>query len=64
MKKNAVRAPIPQDERLAIALRFLARGESQTSLNWFWANLDMKKVTYFCIKILITLSHVRKVTSF
>ena len=24
MEKNAVRAPIPSDERLAIALRFLA----------------------------------------
>ena len=28
MKKNAVRAPIPPDERLTIALRFLASGES------------------------------------
>ena len=32
MKKNAVRAPIPPDERLAIAQRFLASGENQTSL--------------------------------
>ena len=30
MKKNAVRVPIPPDERLAIALRVLASGESQT----------------------------------
>ena len=34
MKKNAVRAAIPSDERLAIALRFLASGESQTSLSY------------------------------
>ena len=33
MKKNVVRAPVPPDERLAIA-RFLASGESQTSLNY------------------------------
>ena len=32
IKKNARRAPIPTDERLAIALRFLASGENQTSL--------------------------------
>ena len=32
MKKNAVRAPIPPDERLAIAQRFLASGENQTLL--------------------------------
>ena len=31
-KKNAVRAPIPPDERFAIAQRFLASGENQTSL--------------------------------
>ena len=36
MKKNAVRAAIPPDERLAIALRFLARGESQTSLSYYF----------------------------
>ena len=36
MKKNAVRAPIPADERLAIALRFLASGESQTSLSYYF----------------------------
>ena len=29
LKNNGVRAPTP-DERLAIALRFLARGESRT----------------------------------
>ena len=35
MKKSAVRAPpIPPDERLAIVLRFLASGESQTSLSY------------------------------
>ena len=33
LKSNALRAPIPPDERLAIALRFLASGESRTSLN-------------------------------
>ena len=36
MKKNAVRAPIPPLERLAIALRFLASGESQTSLSYYF----------------------------
>ena len=35
MKKNAVRAPIPPLERLAIALRFLASGESQTLSYYF-----------------------------
>ena len=30
IKKYAVRAPIPPDERLAIALGFLVSGESQT----------------------------------
>ena len=34
LKKNAVRALIPPDERLAIALRFLASGESRASLNY------------------------------
>ena len=35
MKKSAVRAPpIPPDERLAIALKLLASGESQTSLSY------------------------------
>ena len=33
MKNNVVRAPVPPDQRLAIA-RFLASGESQTSLNY------------------------------
>ena len=33
-KKNAVKAPIPSHERLTIALRFLARGENQTSLSY------------------------------
>ena len=36
MKKNAVRAPIPPDERLAIAQRFLASGGSQTSLSFYF----------------------------
>ena len=36
MKKNAARAPIPPDKRLAIALRFLASGESQTSLSYYF----------------------------
>ena len=36
LKNNAVRAPIPPDERLAIALRFLASGESWTSLNYYF----------------------------
>ena len=36
MKKNAVRAAIPSGERLAIALRFLASGESQTSLSYYF----------------------------
>ena len=36
MEKNSVRAPIPPDERLAIAPRFLANGESQTSLNYYF----------------------------
>ena len=35
MKNNAVRAPVPPDERLAIALRFLGSGESQTSLSYY-----------------------------
>ena len=35
MKKNAVRIPIPPDERLAVA-RFLASGESQTSLSYYF----------------------------
>ena len=34
MKRNAVRAPIPPDERFAIALTFLASGESQASLSY------------------------------
>ena len=34
MKKNSVRAPITPDECLAIALRFLASGERQTSLSY------------------------------
>ena len=38
MKKNAVRAAIPPDERLAMALRFLASGESQTSLSCLISN--------------------------
>ena len=33
MKNNVVRAPVPPDQRLAVA-RFLASGESQTSLNY------------------------------
>ena len=36
VKKNAVRAPIPSDERLAIALRFLVSGESQASLSYYF----------------------------
>ena len=36
MKKNAVRAPISPLERLAIPLRFLASGESQTSLSYYF----------------------------
>ena len=36
MKKNVVRAAIPPDERLAIALTFSARGESQTSLSYYF----------------------------
>ena len=36
MKKNAVREVIPPDECLAIALRFLASGESQTSLSYYF----------------------------
>ena len=36
MKKNAVRAPISSDERLAIALRFLVSGESQASLSYYF----------------------------
>ena len=42
-KKNAVKAPIPSHERLTIALRFLARGESQTSLSY---NLKPGKQLY------------------
>ena len=34
LKNNAGRALIPPDERLAIALRFLASGESRASLNY------------------------------
>ena len=36
MKKYAVRAPILPDERLAITLRFLASGESQTALSYYF----------------------------
>ena len=36
LKRNAVRAPIPPDKRLAIALRFLASGESRASLNYYF----------------------------
>ena len=38
MKKNALRAPTPPDEHLAIALlaRFLASGESQASLSYYF----------------------------
>ena len=36
LKNNAVRAPIPPDERLAIARRFLASDESRTSLNYYF----------------------------
>ena len=36
MKENAVRAPIPPDEPLAIALTFLASGESQISLRYYF----------------------------
>ena len=32
----AVRAPILPDERLAITLRFLASGESQTALSYYF----------------------------
>ena len=35
MKKNAVRAPIQTDERLAIARRFSASGESQILLSCY-----------------------------
>ena len=35
MRKNAVRAPVPPDELLAIALRSLASGESQTLTYYF-----------------------------
>ena len=35
MKKNVVRAVIPPGECLAIALRFLASGESQTLLSYY-----------------------------
>ena len=34
MKKNEVVAPIPPDERLTVALRFVASDESQTSLSY------------------------------
>ena len=36
IKKNEVRAPTPLDERLAIALRFLASGESQTASSYYF----------------------------
>ena len=36
MKKNAVGAPIPPGERLAIALTFLATGESQATLRHYF----------------------------
>ena len=36
MKKNAVGAPIPPGERLAIALTFLATGESQAKLSHYF----------------------------
>ena len=36
MKKNAFRAPIPPDERLAIALRIFGSRESQTSLSYYF----------------------------
>ena len=36
MKKDAVRAPILPDKRLAIALRLLASGESQTALRYYF----------------------------
>ena len=36
MKKNAVRAPIPPDELLAIVLMFLTSGESQTLLSYYF----------------------------
>ena len=36
LKNNAGRALIPPDERLAIALRFLASGESRASLNYYF----------------------------
>ena len=35
MKTNAVRIPIPPDERLVVA-RFLASGESLTSLSYYF----------------------------
>ena len=35
-KKNAVRAPVPPNVGLAMALRFLASGESQTSLSYYF----------------------------
>ena len=35
MKKNVVRVVIPPGECLAIALRFLASGESQTLLSYY-----------------------------
>ena len=36
LKMNTVRAPIPPDERLAIALRFLSSGERRTALNYYF----------------------------
>ena len=36
MTRNAVKAIIPPNERLAIALKFLASGESQTSLSYYF----------------------------
>ena len=35
-KKNAVRAPVPPNVGLAMALRFLASGESQVSLSYYF----------------------------
>ena len=44
MKNNAVRAPIPPLERLAIAIRFLASGESQASLSWCYFKIEKETV--------------------
>ena len=43
MKKNVGRAPIPPDERLAIALRLSGSGESETSLSYYF---KIEKATY------------------